>query len=325
MAVTFITVHGTGDHLEDASDRKWWEPNSDFSRRLLSEAGGGKVVAFKWSGANDEIARREAAEDLLWKLRDFDERGEEVVLVGHSHGGSVINTALKLSMSMQRSFSNIKSVITVGTPFIRMKPQRFLWERLNFAGQLAFLYSVSLFLLLISAIATIFIYQASTGEMTEMTQAVNEMKQTSEYADNGPYTDNVREMETTVEEATQEVTVAWATVASPLPWAPNAGHTSATGASRSRRPRAAATTAVSPTAALVTEYRNTGLSTVIGLVPIAADGPPASDTTGRPSPSTTWSARGCSRAAASNASSTSVMVVTTAPCGRAGQPSSCGM
>ena len=175
MTVKFITVHGTGDETPDNVDPKWWQPESEFCQNLLKEAGGGEIVPFNWDGANDEISRREGAERLLWRLRDYHDRGQEIVLIGHSHGGSVIATALKFAANGERSFDNIKSVITIGTPYIGMKMQNRIWERLNLPGQLAFMYSAFLAISAIVTLASVLVLNFSqpeiTAQMAQMTDA----------------------------------------------------------------------------------------------------------------------------------------------------------
>ncbi len=205
MATKFITVHGTGDGVRDAKEPKWWQPESQFSRDLINQAGGGTVEPFMWDGKNDELSRREGAENLLWRLRDYEDRGDEVVLIGHSHGGSVIATALTFAMSTQREFSNIKSVITVGTPYIGMKRQRWFWDRLNFAGQLGFLYSLFLLVLTLIAIWTVVIFEFSAPDMAEM---ADQMSKTSP-------TDMTYDMQD-VTVAEDEVDSAYVTIASSL-------------------------------------------------------------------------------------------------------------
>ncbi len=182
MSVIFVTVHGTGDQTTDAAEPKWWEPKSEFSQQLLDEAGGGKVRPFMWDGKNDEISRRDAAQELNWRLREYEDRGDQVVLIGHSHGGSVIATALKLASADERDFSNIKSVITIGTPYIGMKKQNQIWERLGLFGQLAWLYSIFLTISVIFTVLTIFAIIFSQSEL--MTQMASSGLPTGEtYAD----------------------------------------------------------------------------------------------------------------------------------------------
>ncbi|MCI5047933.1 MAG: hypothetical protein MRY59_10550 [Aquisalinus sp.] len=209
----FITVHGTGDDIPDSADPKWWQPESDFSKDLLEKAGGGEIIPFMWDGKNDELSRRDAAEGLLWELIQYDEREEDVTLIGHSHGGSVISTALRLATSTERDFDHIKGVITVGTPFIRMKPQRWLWERLDFSGQLALLYSIFLTFLVVSSIITVVIFGVSmtdAGQMGEAAEMVQQRKGMDEYAV------QVQQMESQIEAARNERTVALSTIASSL-------------------------------------------------------------------------------------------------------------
>ena len=102
---TIIAVHGTfahagssngGQAAEDA--RQWWQPGSQFEadmRSLLETPEDNlDIVDFTWSGDNSELGRRTAGRELLARMRELERRGEPYVLVGHSHGGSVIAAAL---------------------------------------------------------------------------------------------------------------------------------------------------------------------------------------------------------------------------------------
>jgi hypothetical protein len=65
----------------------------------------------KWSGANDDDARRSAAITLANFINNYDYKdGEQLNLVGHSHGGNVIKEA---SHKISRDINN---VVTLGTP-----------------------------------------------------------------------------------------------------------------------------------------------------------------------------------------------------------------
>ena len=137
MGTIFITVHGTGDaaRADHGAEPKWWEPESPFAAELLAAAPAGSVVEpFVWSGANDELQRRAAAERLLKRLR-AGKGGAPIVLIGHSHGGSVIATALKFAAAKKDSLDHVTRWVTVGTPFIQMRRKWFLWERYNLFGQ----------------------------------------------------------------------------------------------------------------------------------------------------------------------------------------------
>ena len=125
-----ITVHGTGDSEPGCEcKKKWWEPGSAFLRKLDAAAHADIMFApHVWSGANSEAERRKAAESLLKKVLAYEENGETYLLVGHSHGGSVIHTMLRFAASRAIELPRLKRWITIGTPFIRfeLKPAWFL-------------------------------------------------------------------------------------------------------------------------------------------------------------------------------------------------------
>ncbi len=100
-----------------------------------------------WSAHNSEIARREAASALLKVLRSLEDRGERYCVVGHSHGGSVISTALVESLVRRKPLDHLKAWITVGTPFIAMKKEPFLFTRLNLLQRTLFVASAMLLMM----------------------------------------------------------------------------------------------------------------------------------------------------------------------------------
>lgn len=116
--IRIITVHGTGDGEPADGDAKWWQPGSVFNRELLDamRAAGvsATVEAFRWNGKNSTTARRRAAFRLGKQLSEGG-----AVLIGHSHGGNVARDAFAL-----RAVNASGGLVTVGTPFLRTKPQR---------------------------------------------------------------------------------------------------------------------------------------------------------------------------------------------------------
>ena len=94
---SIVTIHGTFASGPEQGEA-WWQSGSNFERRLaelvLPDDGHFEHVPFVWDGANTEAARRSAGADLLKKLVEFDTAGRRYILIGHSHGGSVISNAL---------------------------------------------------------------------------------------------------------------------------------------------------------------------------------------------------------------------------------------
>ena len=141
-----ILVHGTfaGD-AANTGDR-WWQQGSPVARQLSEKLPEHVHLAeeenvFHWSGENGERARSKAAASLLQHLRPMEEAGKSYHLVGHSHGGSVIWMALRMSMLADKPLRGLKSWTTVGTPFLHQS-SRSPWHPLNllaFVVGLAFL------------------------------------------------------------------------------------------------------------------------------------------------------------------------------------------
>ncbi len=125
--VTLITVHGTGDTAASLDGEKWFQRGSPFAQRLvarLAEHGlTAEIAPFLWSGANS-ARERERAACLL--ARGAREAKRPVHLIGHSHGGNVVNdAAVSLGWGRKKRVP-IASATTVGTPFFRASVT--LWE-----------------------------------------------------------------------------------------------------------------------------------------------------------------------------------------------------
>lgn len=155
---TIVTVHGTFANLDAASigtsnhaETQWWQSGSQFERTAheLLDGTDGRVdfIPFHWSSNNSEVERRKAGSRLLELLRDLDKRDENYCVVGHSHGGSVISAALVQSVAKGDPLKGLKKWITVGTPFIEMKREPFLFTRLNLFERMLFIASLMLFVM----------------------------------------------------------------------------------------------------------------------------------------------------------------------------------
>ena len=152
---TIIAVHGTfahagSDTAPDATpDRQWWQPGSEFERDMQAwlEAGDGKpaIEHFAWSGDNSELGRRAAGRNLLDRLLQLEAEGETYCLIGHSHGGSVISAALLRAAARKTELAGLKRWITVGTPFVDMKRETWLFTRLDLMRKVVFVASMMLF------------------------------------------------------------------------------------------------------------------------------------------------------------------------------------
>ena len=156
---TIITVHGTFAHAGGTAEQpegepqglQWWETGSAFDHDIRTnvEAANGQldVVPFKWSGDNSELGRRAAGSKLLEQMRGLEARGEPYCVIGHSHGGSVISAALLEGGSRKLTLDNLKRWITVGTPFVKMEKERWLFSRLDLLRKVIFVASMMLFLM----------------------------------------------------------------------------------------------------------------------------------------------------------------------------------
>ncbi|MGI9476985.1 MAG: hypothetical protein ACR2PI_09790 [Hyphomicrobiaceae bacterium] len=162
---TILTVHGTFAHIDipgesddsASSTSYWWRPDSPFNAELKSlvQAADGSVDVqpFVWSGENSERERRRAGRALYDHLMQLEDSGEPYCVVAHSHGGSVVSAALLQAAARKRQLPGLKRWITVGTPFVELRRERFLFMRLPII--LKAMYVASFMLLLIFVGATI--------------------------------------------------------------------------------------------------------------------------------------------------------------------------
>lgn len=127
----FLTVHGTFDAVANPHEPRWWEPNSTFWKTILAPSPDGQITGtvkpFIWSGKNSAFEREVAARALVKQIKALRKTCDNIHLIGHSHGGNVIEDALeriawngarKPSLSKSRNPSKIRSVTTLGTPFL---------------------------------------------------------------------------------------------------------------------------------------------------------------------------------------------------------------
>ncbi len=130
-----ILVHGTYAANESDEGDAWWqigsEPWNEFRQRLPRHARlAARGEVFHWSGENSERERIKAARELLEQLREYEVKQQPYHLVGHSHGGSVIWHALRLSLVERQQLNWLKSWSTVGTPFLHHRT-RDVWSLAN--------------------------------------------------------------------------------------------------------------------------------------------------------------------------------------------------
>ncbi len=164
---TVVTVHGTFAHSAGTADAlnigeqgepQWWQNGSTFEADLVEMAEGAdgrpvEVLPFTWSSLNSEVDRRNAGSALLKTLRALDARGEPYCVVGHSHGGSVIASALIESVAQRRPLTHLKRWVTIGTPFVGMRKERFLFSRLTLTRKVLFVAAMMLLMMFLFYVA----------------------------------------------------------------------------------------------------------------------------------------------------------------------------
>ncbi len=165
-----ILVHGTFATSKDDCGEAWWQVGSPTYRALKERlpaqvdlVGNGNV--FRWSGENSERARSKAAAQLLDFLRAYETEGQRYHLIGHSHGGSVIWSALKLATIRRKELRQLQSWSTVGTPFLHQR-SRSPWNVINLA------YAIGAALLLYPALKLLYflsklLHDVAFGKLTK--------------------------------------------------------------------------------------------------------------------------------------------------------------
>jgi hypothetical protein len=140
---TIFAVHGTFAQANSDTGDAWWQRGSEFERDLRRWLDADdkrlEIEPFRWSGTNSEASRYDAAKRLADRIVALEEKSEDYVLVGHSHGGSVIAQALALAVSRKQHLARLGHWITVGTPFIEFKEKPLLFSKLTRNAKSAYL------------------------------------------------------------------------------------------------------------------------------------------------------------------------------------------
>lgn len=148
-----ILVHGTYSSAKSDEGARWWQRDSQFVRDLTTRLPHGIRLLdqgdfFAWSGANSYAERRYAAIELYKFLQKFESDDIPYHIVAHSHGGSIVWDTLTLfntkiesevlladifrkKQIMADRFTQLRSVTTIGTPFVHWAPKSELLGRLG--------------------------------------------------------------------------------------------------------------------------------------------------------------------------------------------------
>ena len=138
---TIIAVHGTFATGEETGD-KWWQKNSECEKALREFVQGSATpLSYEqliWDGDNSETSRRAAARRLLHRMSKLEAAGEPYVVIGHSHGGSVVAFALQLAARHGNALPHLRSWITVGTPFFASEQEAPVCTRVSISSAKAY-------------------------------------------------------------------------------------------------------------------------------------------------------------------------------------------
>ena len=137
-----IAVHGTFANGPAAGD-SWWQTGgpleADIKRYVRAQTGEVSVQPFAWDGANSEASRWKAARSLFELALSLEKKSEHYCIVGHSHGGSVIAYMLSLAMLRGNQLPGLSMWSTIGSPFMMVRPNGSLFNRLLPYEKLIFL------------------------------------------------------------------------------------------------------------------------------------------------------------------------------------------
>ncbi len=103
-----IFIHGT------VLPGKNTNPFSEgYMKQVATDLGDNSYTNFSWSGTSSEKARTEAARNLESLVRNYEfSEGEQLNIVGHSHGGNVSIEAINTN----RMLRNVDNLVLLGAP-----------------------------------------------------------------------------------------------------------------------------------------------------------------------------------------------------------------
>jgi hypothetical protein len=102
----------------------WYDANGMIATAIRAQYGADATIdAFAWSGDNSFSARIKAAQALRTQVdaRCAQDPAVQQVLIGHSHGGSVISYALNGSSALA---AGRVAAVFLSTPFVEITPRR---------------------------------------------------------------------------------------------------------------------------------------------------------------------------------------------------------
>lgn len=106
-------IHGTF-----ARNARWAAPDGPLALELQQRYPNAQIRSFRWTGINSFQARAKASRVLLSELNEYTKResGARIVLVGHSHGGSI---ALRVADRIYQCDPNARvDVVCLGAPIL---------------------------------------------------------------------------------------------------------------------------------------------------------------------------------------------------------------
>lgn len=132
-------IHGTF-----ARNARWADPKGPLALELQRRYPNAQIRSFRWTGINSFQARAKASRVLLRELDDYikQESGARVVLVGHSHGGSI---ALRVADRIYQSNPKARvEVVCLGAPILTSTNSTSILDRIVDLSVSAVLISVAL-------------------------------------------------------------------------------------------------------------------------------------------------------------------------------------
>lgn len=126
---TCVLVHGTF-----ARNAAWTRDGSRFRTALAGHfADNATPLSFErleWSGWNTRRSRLKAATELSQLVSQIkkDKPNDEIILIGHSHGGSILAYFSKVYPAMAEKISGY---VFLSTPFVAVRLRDNIWDTLN--------------------------------------------------------------------------------------------------------------------------------------------------------------------------------------------------